>query len=70
MATFKNLVSRVRVLDGDERGAAGSVEIIGAVAVAVLILAAVLKMMGDGESEGIVKTVKQNLTNLIGKVGK
>jgi len=69
MATFKSLVGRVRTLERDEQGAAGSIEVIGAVAVGVLILAATLKMMLGGGEEGdggILGTVKENLTALIG----
>jgi len=69
MATCKNLVKRFVAFHRDEHGAAGSVETIAAVAVGVLILAAVLTFMGDGKSDGIVKTVKDNITHLIGTVG-
>ena len=67
MATLKNLANRVRAFDRDERGAAGSIETIGAVAVGVLILASVLKMVGD-EDNGLMKLVKDNIVKLIGKL--
>ena len=65
MATFKKLAGCVSAFNRDEQGASGSIEQVGGVAVAVLILAAVYKIMGDGTNQGVVKSVKDMLTNLL-----
>ena len=67
MATFKKLADRVRAFNRDEKGAAGSIEQVGGVAVAVLILLAVLQMMlgqnGDGGLLGDVSNGMDKLVN-------
>jgi hypothetical protein len=65
MATFKTLVNRFRAFNRDEQGAAGSIEVVGAVAVGVLILAAVYKIMGNEKGDGVVSKVSTMITNLV-----
>ena len=64
MTTFKKLAGCVSAFNRDEKGASGSIEQVGGVAVAVIILAAVLKMTtGSG---GLLDLVKEKMTSLIG----
>jgi hypothetical protein len=71
MATFKKLASRVRAFNRDEQGAAGAIEMVGAVAVGVLILAVIFKMVGsDHESGGdntIIGLIWSNIKSLFDK---
>jgi FlaG/FlaF family flagellin (archaellin) len=61
MTTFKKLADRVRAFNRDEEGASNSIEQIGAIAVAVLVLAAVLKVVIDK----ILPAMETKMINLI-----